>query len=551
MQAEQSQEQQQSLTMTASDHDAHDGHPIQFVSDDNVERNSNSDSTDDHDNGDVRVGTISSARFNILSTMVGGGCLSLPLAFQQSGNALIGPIMLLITAAITDFCFRLLVSSAVHIHPPTADRPGKDTFESITSFAFGSQAYVFSMGLVVLMCFFGAVGYAVLLRDMMEPINDIIAPHQHTSDHDSDDDVGWLTKNFTMFLVILSVTPFCTLRHLTALKDCGAASMTSVLILGSCIVFRSIECNVQTTGPDEKPWYTYLTFFPESWRELLDAVPLFISCFVCHYNILPVHNELQNPTPKRVSWWLRSTLLFSCTIYFIIGLAGSAYAKCIPDGKISGNILLDFDKKDPLLMVGRMCLAVTITLAFPMLVIPARDIILRSVILPRLSNVDNNDSAPSRSTDVPTAEDDRTSMEELQEPLLSDNDPNSEATIDNQQHQRNGDHDGGGTATVASASFSLLLSTSVVIFWSAGALASSVSSIDVVWDLLGSSLSILLSYLIPAGTYLVITKETERPYTRIEHSSRILCWGLLAIFVPLMIISTANAVENTFFTSYY
>ena len=115
-----------------------------------------------------------------------------------------------------------------------------------------------------------------------------------------------------------------------------------------------------------------------------------------------------------------------------------------------------------------------------------------------------------------------------------------------QQH----DNDGTTGVTVASAPVLLLLSTSVVIFWSAGALASAVSSIDVVWDLLGSSLSILLSYLIPAGTYLVITKKIdtdERPYTRTQYLSRIVCWGLLAIFFPLMIISTTNAVENTFF----
>jgi len=54
-----------------------------------------------------RLGTTSSARFNILSTMVGGGSLSLPLAFQKSGNALLGPFMLLLVAVITEFCFRI------------------------------------------------------------------------------------------------------------------------------------------------------------------------------------------------------------------------------------------------------------------------------------------------------------------------------------------------------------------------------------------------------------------------------------------------------------
>jgi hypothetical protein len=79
------------------------------------------------------------------------------------------------------------------------------------------------MGLVTAMCFFGAVGYSVLLRDMLEPINDLI--HLHL-------DSEWLHKNFTMFTVILVVTPLCTLQTFTALKSCGAASMMSILILG-------------------------------------------------------------------------------------------------------------------------------------------------------------------------------------------------------------------------------------------------------------------------------------------------------------------------------
>lgn len=518
----------------------------------------------DHDrnqNGDVRIGTISSARFNILSTMVGGGCLSLPLAFQQSGNALIAPLMLLATGAVTDFCFRLLVASAVRWNKPHPTRPGRDTFESISSEAFGPKAYVVSMGLVVLMCFFGTVGYSVLLRDMMEPLNDAIAPKlegRSVSVSFSE----WLHRNFTMFLVVVLVTPFCTLRRLTALKDCGAASMASLLILGSCIVIRSVQCNLgklddesdididididgQLFQYNKEPWYTHLRLFPESWHDLLNALPLYISCFVCHYNILPVHNELKDPSPARVSWWLRSTTWFAVALYMVMGFAGSAYAHCTPTGKIQGNILLDFDENDPLLMVGRMCLAVTITLAFPMLVIPGRDIVVRSLILPQLAVVLPTPVAVSRQGNGVA----RGSVdEELREPLLEPEEYLDEAPSIEV---------GGSTADessddvdLSSVSVMVLLSTSVVIFWSAAALASLVSSIDVVWDLLGSSLSILMSYFIPAGTYLVITNRAEQNgETQVgsqDKASRLACWLLLGVSVPLMVVSTVNAIYNTF-----
>ena len=244
-------------------------------------------------------------------------------------------------------------------------------------------------------------------------------------------------------------------------------------------------------------------------------------------------------------------------------------------------------------MVGRMCLAVTITLAFPMLVIPARDIILRSLILPKLqstptstsphSTTDNSSSTNVEEavtfTNSPIME--RSVDAELQEPLLApdeleaasnpssqligtsvdaDADTDADTDVNEALLNRNADtrtlnsshHPAGTEASTScdnnldSAPTILLLLTSVVIFWSAGIVASVVKSIDIVWDLLGSSLSILLSYLIPAGTYLVINNnphDNEQPNWR----SRASCWLLLCIFIPLMIVSTGNAISNTFF----
>ena len=322
--------------------------------DGNTDNNNNSiamnGGNDDNDDNDVRIGTISSARFNILSTMVGGGCLSLPLAFHRSGNALVGPLLLLATGVVTEFCFGLLVDSAV--------RGGKqtNTFESISSDAFGPKARLVSMNLVVLMCFFGTVGYSVLLRDMMEPLNDLLTTKlfgdggsEYALSSSSSSSSVWFRENFTMFAVVVLVTPFCTLRRLTALKDCGATSMLSLLILGSCIVIRSVQCNCRL-GPysdhdnnndgndnDDDKWYDHLRFFPDSWHDVLNVLPLFISCFVCHYNILPVHNELRDPSPARVSRWLRSTTWFAVGLYMVMGFAGSAYAHCTPTGTIQGS----------------------------------------------------------------------------------------------------------------------------------------------------------------------------------------------------------------------
>lgn len=62
-----------------------------------------------------RMGTLQSATFNIWSTMVGGGSLSLPLAFAKTGNLFLGPIVIIITAIMTEFCFGILIDATYFI----------------------------------------------------------------------------------------------------------------------------------------------------------------------------------------------------------------------------------------------------------------------------------------------------------------------------------------------------------------------------------------------------------------------------------------------------
>mmetsp|Transcript_11384 Transcript_11384/g.16717 ORF Transcript_11384/g.16717 Transcript_11384/m.16717 type:complete len:496 (+) Transcript_11384:139-1626(+) len=435
-----------------------------------------------------RKGTISSACFNLLSTMVGGGSLSLPLAFQQAGNGLLGPLILIVTALVTEFAFRVLVASAP---APNPAQRGEASFESVTKTAFGPASHVMSTVLVCSMCFFGTVGYAVLLRDMLQPISDYIWSEATP-----------MTHNFGMLFVVFLVTPLCGLETLTSLEKYGATSMVAVLVLGTCVMVRSFQC-VAETGD------LRISLWPESSRMVLDAIPLFISCFVCHYNIHPVHNDLQRPSKKRVSTWLRWTTWSATSYYMVMGISGSLYAACTPDGTIKGNVLLSFDDDDPLLFVGRMCLALTITLAFPMLTIPARDIVLRSI----QKQLENEEGI--------------TSDNDLEEPLLD----GQETDEVEEQVGR------------ISPSFLHRLSVAIVVFWSGAAVACCVSSIDVVWDLLGSSLSILMSYLIPFGSYLVLKNCSGENNT----FSRALCWMLLGYYSPLMFVSTGNAILNVFY----
>lgn len=494
-----------------------------------------------------RTGTISSARFNLLSTMVGGGSLSLPLAFQKTGNILLAPLLLILIAALSEFCFRVLANST-RVLSPMRDTsvPGKDSFESIAQAAFGRRAHMFSMALVVVMCFFATVAYSVLLRDLASTFLPQDWVLQVTGNSPSTGPN--LPNNMAMLTVVLLVTPFCTLRTLTALERFGAASMLSIAILLFCITFRSVQCNAtdKFSHVRKESWWDYVSFGPQTPKDVLDAFPLFVSCFVCHYTVPLVQNELVNPTPQRVAWWLKSTTWSAAIFYLLMGIAGSSFGNCAADKELHGNILLDFAKDDPLLLVGRICLAITVTLAFPMLVIPARDILIRAMVNPRydvrdetvLPTTTNGSTANATTMQNGQVDEDDAVRRSLEEPLLDSVTPAP------------GSH---AEPPVPTASFPSLwhrLVAAIIIFWAAAALACVVQSIDIVWELLGSSFSILMSYLIPSSCYLLITRkyattsDADGGSHLRDKLTKLVAWTLILLFTPLMFLSTGNAISN-------
>lgn len=187
---------------------------------------------------------------------------------------------------------------------------------------------------------------------------------------------------------------------------------------------------------------------------------------------------------------------------------------------MNGNILLDFDETDPLLMVGRLCLALTITLSFPLVVKPSSDMIICSITLLMMTGNSNDQSDNS-----------------LSEPLLVNDkavEKGEAAIVSSSDEQQDAD-------SIPTLSYSIRVFTTIVFFWGPALFGSYFNSIGDVWNLLGSLLLIIMCILIPCGSYLAIMKGPIQCYRR-----KLISWSLVAVFVPLMIACTASAVQNVF-----
>ena len=109
----------------------------------------------------VRTATLRTSIFNLVSTVVGGGVLSLPFTFSVMG-VVFGPLALVASAAMSDFSIYLLLSMS--------RRQGDLSYEDVAAKTLGEPARVLLLVLLFLLTFLCAAAYFVLAADLLQPL---------------------------------------------------------------------------------------------------------------------------------------------------------------------------------------------------------------------------------------------------------------------------------------------------------------------------------------------------------------------------------------------
>eukprot|EP00586_Coscinodiscus_wailesii_P002947 CAMPEP_0172484446 /NCGR_PEP_ID=MMETSP1066-20121228/11913_1 /TAXON_ID=671091 /ORGANISM="Coscinodiscus wailesii, Strain CCMP2513" /LENGTH=364 /DNA_ID=CAMNT_0013248983 /DNA_START=194 /DNA_END=1285 /DNA_ORIENTATION=+ len=346
------------------------------------------------------------------------------------------------------------------------------SFEAVASAAFGRCGKTLTSIMLLVTLFFATAGYAISLRDVIKPVADHIQGYETPGGSRS------TVSNLILAGILLLVTPLTTLQSYTALKHASFLSMVAILILSLCVVYRTVECNLSASVP---PLSQYVRFVPADFNAMMNALPVLISAYICHFNVLPVYAELQNPTECRARYLSRSTVVVASIFYMSIGLFGSLHGNCT-GGTVNGNILLDFDDEDKLLMVGRVCLGITITLSFPLLVIPARDILSRWISAVTCSRGGWRVGASYKDDDTleesllqseqSVFESDELGISSVENVnAINGNNRLTNATNSTKHHVYNGENDNCTTRIIVAVTF----------FWSSGFVAFLVENVDVIW----------------------------------------------------------------------
>lgn len=451
-----------------------------------------------HFESHLRFGSVTGAVINLISTVIGGGVLSLPFALRHTG-LVPGLILLFATAVASDYSVYTLVSCS--------RRSGAQSFEDVAGAAFGRYAKSFCTGLMIAVTFIPLVAYLILMRDLVSPIVELyIVGHEMTR----------TTRNLVAVALAIIVTPACLLQSLNGLKTLSLVSIIAIIVLGVALMTRSVEC-VDVNG-----WGSVNAWPRNGVSGVLQGIAIFVCAFICHFNVLPVHCELERPSRRRLHRMVHWTMGLVCSLYTIIGLAGYFYSTC-HGGPDYDNILNSFDPDDGLINLGRAGLIVTVMLSFPLLVVPCRATLLRAC-------------KKAEGTDRVAAID----IVELERPLLNDDGCVGDVQINSTAVERS------SSTTICKADENdqplrqrIVLTSGIMAL--AMAMATGISQVSDVWAVLGSSVNLIVAFIVPCAAYLRIRKHSRRT------TKSVLRIGAAVFLLWLAVILAFVCTSNTLY----
>eukprot|EP00752_Nemacystus_decipiens_P016510 g14758.t1 len=486
-----------------------------------------------------RQGSVTGAVATLLGVLLGGGVLSLPFALRRSG-IIFGAILLVLTAVATDFTVFTLVSCS--------RRSGGSTYESVADVAFGRRAKLLCMVLVICVAYLPLVGYTILLRDLLAPLVEVML----------DKKLGGQARNMMVSALVVLIYPACTLRTLTALRHLSFLSVLAVTLLTVFIGIRAGECAVSEGVPASA-----VNLWPEDgWSGALQAIPIYVCAFGCHFNVLPVHGELAKPTRERLHRLVHWTIGLVTTIYLLIMTLGYTYGVCT--GGMSDNILNNFGVDDMLINTGRVGLAVTILVSFPLLTVPLVDTLVRAH--KEITSEDTRGKTPLLNLESPAgvwppprSGRDAPLSAELGAPLLNPakypadldsvsddcllDDINLQGSLNGGLEPAASSGQSQGEAEV-DISFKVRAWLTLAILSSELLLAFKISMVTDVWGFLGSTANVVIAFTLPCAAYLKI--RLHLPRRREKQGGPLYKKWVAGVMLALSIVAGVLCTANNF-----
>ena len=330
-------------------------------------------------------GSLNAGVFNIASATLGAGALTLPYALRKSG-LIFGVFWLALGMLTTIYSIKLLIDviEAVRFSPAWKGPRNLDSYEGLSLHLFGPKMEHFVEAQIIIFCYGTAIAYVVAVGDILDPVRKLDFMPEAFKDH--------YGRQLVMVLFwALLMLPLSFLKNVNSLRFSSLLGVCSILILVAatiyhCSINRLTDWDYDCKTPHDASGSGCaddIEYFVLDGTTAL-TIPLIMLAYTCQVNVFSIYQELNDATPKKmmkISWLGMGGICF--VVYALMGVFG--YLDFL--GDTQGNILKnsDFDpSSNVFIAIAFVAIALTVVVAFPLVVFPCRDSIFSIILQPKI-----------------------------------------------------------------------------------------------------------------------------------------------------------------------
>ncbi|EXB25861.1 hypothetical protein L484_012287 [Morus notabilis] len=309
-----------------------------------------------HDKQQAKPASISGAVFNVATSIIGAGIMSIPATLKVLG---------VIPAFVLIVIVGLLVDISVEFLMRFTHSGDATTYGGVMKESFGQVGSVATQICVMITNFGCLIMYLIIIGDVLSGSKPEGSVHlgvlqEWFGIH------WWNSREFSiLFTVVFIMLPLLLLRRVESLRFSSAVSvLLAVIFVAICSVMAIIALvQGKTKNPRLIPELDQQTSF----FDLFTAVPVIVTAFTFHFNVHPIGFEMGKPSDMVKA--VRIALVLCAAIYFAVGLFGYL----LFGDSIMTDILVNFDKSSDtatgsvLNDAVRLSYALHLMLVFPLL----------------------------------------------------------------------------------------------------------------------------------------------------------------------------------------
>ncbi|KAK1405624.1 Amino acid transporter [Heracleum sosnowskyi] len=263
-----------------------------------------------HDDSIIISGaSFSGAVFNLSTTIVGAGIMALPATLKQLGMVP-GLIVIILVGFLTEASIDLILRFT---------RASKvSTYSALVGDAFGGGGRTLLQICIVVNNLGMLIAYMIIIGDVLSgTVSDNV---QHPGlMQEWIGDRWWTTRSSVLiFTTVFVFAPLISFKRVDSLK------YTSALSVGLAIVFVVITAGVAIlklmNGSIGMPRLLPQLDDQASFWKLFTTVPILVTAYICHHNIHPIQNELNDP--MKMKSIVKTSIVFCSSVYITTSFFG-------------------------------------------------------------------------------------------------------------------------------------------------------------------------------------------------------------------------------------